>query len=221
MIKKFIAYYRVSTTKQDYGIDAQKNAVARVLQGQTPPWELIGEFEEKESGKNNNRPKLNEALALAKKTGATLIIAKLDRLGRNAAFLMTLLESDVELVACDYPNMNKFMLRILAVFAQEEREAISARTKAGLAVAKARGAKLGNPNPAAAIVKGHAAQSANKMEHAKTIYGAIKQCQETGVKTLEGLAECLTRRGFKTARNGSWTATAVRRIMQTIEGRAA
>jgi DNA invertase Pin-like site-specific DNA recombinase len=219
--KLHVAYYRVSTSKQGEGgngIQAQKDAVSRLLSSINPPAELIQEFTEVESGGDNNRPKLLEALALCKKTSATLVISKLDRLSRNAAFLLGLQDSKTPFVCCDYPSANELTIGLLAVIAQEERRMISARTKAALAVVKARGVKLGNPRPEVAIAAMRAANTANKVKRAQAVYKAIRQCRGTGVKTLKGLAECLELRGYKTPRGGTtWTETAVRRVLLVME----
>lgn len=145
---KFIAYYRVSTQKQGasgLGLEAQQAAVARYLNGGA--WELIGEFREVETGKGADalakRPQLRAALDACKKNGATLLIAKLDRLARNVHFVSGLLETGVEFVAADMPQANKVMIQMHAVMSEGERDQISARTKAALAAAKARGVVLG------------------------------------------------------------------------------
>lgn len=145
---KFIAYYRVSTQKQGasgLGLEAQQAAVARYLNGGA--WELIGEFREVETGKGADalakRPQLRAALDACKKNGATLLIAKLDRLARNVHFVSGLLETGVEFVAADMPQANKVMIQMHAVMSEWERDQISARTKAALAAAKARGVALG------------------------------------------------------------------------------
>src|SRR5712671_2856281 len=147
---KFVAYYRVSTARQGrsgLGLDAQRQAVADYLNGGTRS--LLREFVEVESGKLNTRPELEQALHLCKVTGATLVVAKLDRLSRNAAFLMTLRDSGVQFVAADLPEANTMTVGVMALVAQHEREAISVRTKAALAAAKARGRKLGGRRPGA------------------------------------------------------------------------
>src|SRR3954466_1761959 len=144
---KWVAYYRVSTAKQGasgLGLEAQREAVAGYLNGGN--WQLAAEFTEVESGRKNDRPELAKGLALCRRIGATLIIAKLDRLARNVAFVSNLMESGVEFVAVDFPTANQLTIHILAAVAEHEREMISARTKAALAAAKARGTKLGNPN---------------------------------------------------------------------------
>lgn len=143
---KFVAYFRVSTDRQGksgLGLEAQRQAVTDYLNGGR--WAFVGEFTEIESGKRNDRPQLAAALAACKKLKAKLVIAKLDRLGRNLAFIATLMESGVEFVAVDNPHANKLTVHILAAVAQHEREMISERTKAALAAAKRRGKRLGNP----------------------------------------------------------------------------
>ena len=142
---KFIAYYRVSTDKQGksgLGLDAQRRAVADFLDG--GKWELLGEFTEIESGKRADRPELEKAIAECKKRRAKLIIAKLDRVSRNVAFIATLMERRVDFLCCDNPTATKFTIHILAAVAEFERDAISKRTKDALAVAKAKGKVLGN-----------------------------------------------------------------------------
>ena len=131
---KFISYLRVSTTKQEasgLGLEAQRKAVLDYLNGGS--WELLAEYMETESGKKNDRPKLSKALDHCKITGATLVIAKLDRLSRNAHFLLGLQDAGVKFIAVDMPTANELTVGIMALVAQEERKAISARTKAALA----------------------------------------------------------------------------------------
>jgi DNA invertase Pin-like site-specific DNA recombinase len=143
---KFIAYFRVSTDRQGksgLGVDAQREAVMNYLNGGR--WTLANDFTEVESGKRNDRPELEKALAACKRQKAKLVIAKLDRLSRNLAFIATLMDSGVEFVAVDNPHANKLTVHILAAVAQHEREIISARTSAALKAAKARGKPLGNP----------------------------------------------------------------------------
>src|SRR5262249_56594797 len=128
---KFISYLRVSIDRQGecgYGIDAQRKAVTDFLDGGS--WQLLGEYVEVESGKRSDRPELAKALAACKKHKAKLVIAKLDRLSRNLAFIATLMDSGVEFIAVDNPHANKLTIHILAAVAQHEREAISERTKA-------------------------------------------------------------------------------------------
>src|SRR5262249_32021027 len=148
---KFFSYLRVSTDKQGergYGLDAQRQAVETYLNGGS--WELLGEFVEIESGKRSDRPQLAAALAACKKHKAKLVIAKLDRLSRNVAFIANLMDGKVDFVCCDMPEATRLTIHVLAAVAEHEREMISARTKAGLAAAMARGVRVGNPAQAAA-----------------------------------------------------------------------
>lgn len=145
---KFVSYIRVSTARQGasgLGLEAQQEAVQRFLNGGS--WELLGEFKEVETGKGADalakRPQLRAALDLCRKEGATLIIAKLNRLSRSVHFVSGLMESKVRFVACDMPEANELTIHIMAAFAEHEAKRISQRTKDALAVAKARGAVLG------------------------------------------------------------------------------
>ncbi len=141
----FVAYYRVSTDRQGQsglGLNAQRAAVAGFVSAR----ELVAEFTEVESGKRNDRPQLAMALNLCRRRRAMLVIAKLDRLARNGAFIANLMESGGEFTAVDMPSANKLTLHILAAVAEHEREMISARTKAALAAAKVRGVTLGRPD---------------------------------------------------------------------------
>jgi len=159
---KWVAYYRVSTDRQGesgLGLDAQRKAVADYLNGGN--WVLATAYTEVESGKRtNNRPQLAAALTTCKKLKAKLIVAKLDRLSRNVAFISTLMNSGVEFVAADMPHANKMTLQVLAVFAEHERDQISARTKQALAAAKERGVKLGGPKLSQASALGVASNQA-------------------------------------------------------------
>jgi DNA invertase Pin-like site-specific DNA recombinase len=151
-VLRIIGYERVSTARQGengLGIAAQRQAIDGFAAQRGAA--LIARFTEVESGRNPDRPELGRALHLAKVTGATLVIAKLDRLSRNAAFLLTLRDSGVRFAAVDLPEANDLTVGIMALVAQQEREAISRRTKEALAIARSRGVKLGNPNGAAAL----------------------------------------------------------------------
>src|SRR5437660_9306210 len=143
-IRRFVAYYRVSTARQGrsgLGLEAQKAAVLAFINSNA---ELVAEFTEVESGKHADREELKKAIAACKKHKAKLVIAKLDRLSRNLAFIATLMESGVEFVAVDNPHANKLTVHILAAVAQYEREAIAQRTRDGLQAAKARSNPLGS-----------------------------------------------------------------------------
>src|SRR3954470_1273926 len=140
----FVAYYRVSTARQGrsgLGLEAQRRAVTDFLNGGS--WDLLAEFVEVESGKTDDRPQMEQALATCELTGATLVVAKLDRLSRNLAFLAKLQESGARFVAADMPEANELTIHIMAAVAQAERKAISVRTKEALAAAKAKGVRLG------------------------------------------------------------------------------
>src|SRR5262245_51095130 len=179
---KFIAYFRVSTDKQGksgLGLEAQRKAVLNYLDGGS--WSLAQEFVEIESGKHNERPQLVAALAACKKNKAKLVIAKLDRLSRNLAFIATLMESGVEFIAVDNPHANKLTVHILAAVAQHERETISERTKAALAAAKARGTRLGNPDLAKAAKRGVAAVKANARQFAANVLPIIEEIERAGI----------------------------------------
>ena len=218
MKTKFVSYYRVSTQKQGIngnGIEAQKQAVARYLA--SIDCELLGCFEEVESGGNNDRQQLQAAIQLAKSQKAILVIAKLDRLSRNAAFLLKLQDSGVDFVCCDMPNADKFSVGILALLAQKEREMISSRTKSALAVAKQRGVVLGNPNGKVALKVARAAIQARKQAFVADALKVIEEIKSTGATTLLKIADCLNKRGEKTPRGGIWTATAVRRVLQAAK----
>jgi DNA invertase Pin-like site-specific DNA recombinase len=211
---KWIAYYRVSTDRQGesgLGLEAQKAAVATYLNGGR--WTLLGEYIEIESGKrDDNRPQLAAAMAQCEMTGATLCIAKLDRLSRDAHFLLGLQKSGVEFMCADMPQANKLTIGLLAVVAQHEREQISARTKAALAAAKARGTILGGykggPVPDGRL--GTVAKRAKADAFAARVRPAIEAMQG---KSLNEIAAALTEQGIRTAQGGAWTATAVRRVL--------
>lgn len=217
---KYVAYYRVSTGKQGrsgLGLDAQQAAVRAYLNG--GHWELTGEVTEVESGKrDDNRPQLQEALRLCRATGATLIVAKLDRLSRDAAFLMQLQNSGAQFVAADMPGANTFTVGVMALVAQQEREAISTRTKAALAAAKARGVKLGGhrghtlPSHRAAAISA-SVRSAKAKANAKDVRVSIEQVRRNGATSLRDIATALNDAGVTTPRGGQWQAVQVKRVL--------
>jgi DNA invertase Pin-like site-specific DNA recombinase len=215
MIGKFVAYYRVSTTKQGInglGMDAQRDAVARYLNGGN--WKLIAEFAEVESGKRDNRQEMERAIALSREEGATLLIAKLDRLARNAAFLLNLRDSGVDFIATDMPHADKFTVGIMALVAEKERDMISQRTRDGLAAAKRRGTKLGNPRPAQALEAAQTASLARADAYAKSLLPVIKEIRAAHVTTLRKIAQCLNARGFKTPNNRAFKAQSVKNLLE-------
>jgi DNA invertase Pin-like site-specific DNA recombinase len=223
---KVISYLRVSTARQGdsgLGIEAQRAAVLDYLNG--GQWALLREYVEIETGKANDRPQLGAALAYARATGATVVIAKWDRLSRNMAFTAALLESGVDFVACDNPHATRFTIHILAAVAEHEAQAISQRTRVALAASKARGKRLGNPNGAAAIRQ--AARAAGRCINATGVAGSIAAANRhrdqvmpvvsairgEGTTTLLGIAAALNERGILTARGGRWYATTVRNLL--------
>jgi DNA invertase Pin-like site-specific DNA recombinase len=216
---KFIAYFRVSTDRQGksgLGLRAQRETVMNYLDGGR--WTLVGEFTEVESGKRADRPELEKALAACKKQKAKLVIAKLDRLSRNLAFIATLMESGVEFVAVDNPHANKLTVHILAAVAQHEREMISERTKAALAAAKKRGQALGNPNLGEAAKLGTAAVKRNARRFAANIRPIIEEIMRAGATSHNAIAAKLNERNVKTARGGIWTHVQVGAILGPFEG---
>lgn len=212
---KWVSYLRVSTDKQGksgLGLEAQRKAVADFLNGGR--WQLLTEFVEVESGNRSDRPQLASALAACKKHKAKLVIAKLDRLARNVNFVSGLMETGVEFVAADMPFANKLTIHILAAVAEHEREAISARTKAALAAAKARGVKLGGPKLRLAQLNGATANKAEADRFAANTLPLIREAQKAGASSLRAIADILNARGVRTARGGKWAATQVRDILR-------
>lgn len=231
---KYIAYYRVSTRKQGesgLGLAAQREAVERYVS--VACGEIIREFTEIESGKRSDRPKLAEALALTKRSGGVLVVAKLDRLARNVNFLTSLQNAGVDFVCCDNPTANKLTIQILAVMAEHEREMISKRTKEGLAAAKARGVILGSRREGhwdgledrrrAGAAKGgleagkrHKADAAHAYDDILPVMAQMRACGET----LQGIADHLNGEGYKTRRNRDWSPSTVRNVLKQCEVKA-
>jgi DNA invertase Pin-like site-specific DNA recombinase len=219
--KRFVTYIRVSTQKQGasgLGLEAQQSSVTAYLRqhGGT----VVQEYREVESGKANDRPQLQAALKRCRQTKSTLLIAKLDRLGRNTAFLMTLRESSVRFICADMPEADETTIGMLAVFAQHERKAISDRTKAALAAAKARGVTLGNPHLMAGTAKAAAIArkglTAKADAFANDLRDVIESAQSEGKATLKDLAEHLTSLSCPTPRGCAWTPTAVARLLTRL-----
>ena len=215
---KFVSYLRVSTDKQGQsglGLEAQGKAVGDYLNGGR--WKLVAEFVETESGADNDRPKLAAAMATARAHGATLVIAKIDRLSRDAHFLLGLQKAGVKFVAADMPEANEMVVGIMAVVAQAERKMISARTKAALAAAKARGVKLGGFRGRAGTAEECAAASRAKVAKANARAADLKpifdRLDPEGAMSLRQLAAALTAEGLPTSAGASkWTAAQVARI---------
>ena len=212
-------YLRVSTHKQGLsglGLEAQREIIRNHLHDTNP----IAEFVEVESGRKSERPKLKEALTLCRKEDATLIVAKLDRLARSVSFLSGLLESDVEIVFCDFPQANKMVLHIISAISQYEAELIAARTKASLQAKKSRGFRLGNPE-----------HLLNK--HRQAIQNSINTCKAKAdsnpnnkravamLRTLvkenhsyKEMAEILNNEGFVSSKGCAFTKSTVYKLIK-------
>ena len=228
-MKKAIAYYRVSTLRQvkeranhdpkktegeitGLGLEAQQEAVQQFAGREG--YFIVGEYREVESGRKNDRPQLLAALVQCKKQRAVLIIAKLDRLGRNVAFISNLMESRVEFRAVDNPYANKFMVHMLAAFAEYEREQISTRTKEALGAAKRRGAVLGKHGRE--VLSKKEKQAAD--DFAEQMKPIIAQIRKDGFKTVRAICAELNRREIPSAGAGrAWHLTAVQRILKRIK----
>lgn len=224
---KIVSYLRVSTARQGasgLGLEAQRAAVQgfAVAGGHT----IVAELLEVESGAKADRPQLAAALATCRLHRATLVIAKLDRLARNVAFIANLMDGGVDFVACDMPHANRLTLHLLAAIAEHEREMISQRTKAALAAAKARGVRLGNPNGAAhlrehcktAAAKSALARAAKATAHRQAIAATIAELVEAGIVGIAALARHLNQRGIPSPSGGVWSAGQMRVTLTRIEG---
>lgn len=249
MTRRALSYLRVSSAKQGasrLGLEAQQAAVEALCVANG--WELVTPpFVEVESGKRNDRPELARAIQRAKRTRATLVVAKLDRLARDVKFLLTLIDGGADVVFCDLPALpagpvGRFMLTQMAAVAELEAGLISQRTKAALAAAKARAAvegigrkadgtpwktagRLGNPNGAQAFRRagrGNAAAigkvSANANARAEELRETIAELQGSGVASLEAIAKALNDRHETTPRGGKWHASSVRNLMARLGG---
>lgn len=209
----YISYLRVSTQRQGQsglGIEAQRAAVERYLT--SIGGILLEEHIEVESGSKNSRPILVQSIAQAKRLGATLVIAKLDRLARNVAFVSALMEAGVEFVAVDFPAANKLLIHIMAAVAEHERMLISERTKAALAVAKSRGVRLG--------ANGEKLAERHKVaatDFAATLREPIRKAVGDGIETLQGIADRLNCDGHRTREGATWSPTGVRRVLRRLE----
>jgi len=218
---KYVAYYRVSTAKQGIrglGMDAQEKAVSTYLDAQDG--ELIDSYREVESGKNDRRPEMEKALRRCRLTGATLVIAKLDRLSRNAAFLMTLRDSEIAFVCCDLPEANSLTIGIIACMAEYERQMISERTKAGLAAKKARGETWVDLDQLARVRTGDttaatAARVEASVRRKAEIAEVIGEMEQDAGESLSSrvVATRLNEAGYTTSRGNQWSHVAVLRVM--------
>ena len=220
-IGQFVLYFRVSTDRQGasgLGLDAQRASVMTFLNGGS--WKVAAEFMEIESGKDNDRVELAKAIQACRLYGARLLIAKLDRLSRDAHFLLGLEKAGVDFVAADMPNANRLTVGIMAMVAEEERRMISARTKAALAAAKARGQKLGGFRGVKIDDRARALSVASRKAAAtsrgRDLGPVLADLQASGVTSLGALARALTSRGIPTARGSTtWTPMQVSRVLKS------
>jgi DNA invertase Pin-like site-specific DNA recombinase len=222
----FVAYLRVSTDAQGergLGIEAQRVAVARFAAEQGR--EVVAEFVEVASGAGadalSKRPKLAEALRLARKVGGTVAVAKLDRLSRSVAFVAGLIAERVEFAVAELPRARTFELHIFAALAEEERRRIGLRTSEALAAKKAQGVKLGNPRPEASLAKGRATLTERADLDAERVAGAIASARANGCRPFRQLADELNRRGIATPRGGVWFPSSIRNALARLEAVAA
>ena len=229
-MKKFVAYFRVSTARQGrsgLGLAAQRAAVNDLIAANGT--KLISEFQEVESGKDRDRPKLAAALDHCRVTGATLVVAKMDRLSREANFIGALIDGDVDIRFCDFPTIpagpvGRLILGVMAQIAEFERGIISERTKAAMAAAKARGQTFGNPCGAAPLVKHRKRGIRNSLkvrmakadDFAQRLAPIVGDIRAAGIDTASGLVRELNERDIEAPRGGQWGATQVRRLLGRI-----
>ena len=223
-IGRFVAYYRVSTARQGrsgLGLDAQRRAVTNYLNGGR--WKLCAEFTEIESGKRSDRPELAKALAACRVHKATLVIAKLDRLARNVCFIANLMESGVDFVAVDMPAANRLTVHVLAAMAEYESAAISARTMAALAAAKARGVQLGGDrgNLPAVAKKGAKASVAVRQRQAtnraRDLAAIVQELRQGSRTSLRQIAAGLNEREIPAPRGGIWRVGQVAALVKRLQ----
>jgi DNA invertase Pin-like site-specific DNA recombinase len=217
---KFVAYLRVSTARQGrsgLGLEAQREAVRQFVSSRGGKI-IAPEFVEVESGKRSDRPELAKALKRCRVTAATLVVAKLDRLSRNAAFLMTLRDSGVEFVAADLPEANTMTVGVMAVVAQHEREAISQRTKAALAAAKARGTVLGGKRKNAPKIESYQRRGVLAAQEKARAAAELRRDVLENLRglSLNAMAARLNADSVTTSRGSAWTATAVKRALALL-----
>ena len=220
-VLKFVAYFRVSTQRQGrsgLGLEAQRHTVEQFVAGRGG--RLVGDYVEVESGKRNDRPELEKALKRCRATGATLVVAKLDRLSRNLAFLATLRDSSVRFVAADLPEANTLTIGVMASMAQHEREVISERTKVALAAARRRGVVLGGLRKGAAKIKryqklGVAANVARAEERLRDVADDLRALAGEGM-SCHAMARRLNEMDVKSALGCSWSAMGVWRALRRL-----
>lgn len=211
----YIAYLRVSTVRQGesgLGMDAQRSTVEAFARQHGGA--IVGTYVEVESGKRSDRPELAKALQAARKGKAVLLIAKLDRLARNVAFISRMMDAGVDFVACDQPFASRLTLHILAAVAEDEARRISERTKAALQIAKARGVKLGSPIAAETAATARATRSRYASEANAKTRKVISDIRASGVTTLAAIGKALEARGVRTpAGRETWQPVQVARLL--------
>lgn len=217
-MKQYVVYRRVSTAEQGrsgLGLDAQARDIELFLSTYSEtPYDIIGEFTDVLSGADNERPELTKAVALARHTGAELLVAKLDRLSRKVSFISALVDDPkVNFRVATMPNAEKFQLFIYAALAEQERDFISQRTKAALAAAKAKGVKLGGLRDK--TLKRNEVLKANARARAEKVASLIKPLKEAG-KPLREIAAHLDKAGVPTARGGHWSASQIKRVLDRV-----
>lgn len=219
-MRQVVTYLRVSTDRQGksgLGMEAQREAVARFVAAEG--LEVLAEFVEVETGKGcdalDRRPKLRDALALARKAKVPVVVAKLDRLSRDVSFIAGLMAQRVPFIVAELgADADPFMLHIYAALAQKERALIADRTRVALAAKKAQGARLGNPtNLAEAQALGAAAGKAAADAFAANVLPVVHDLQAAGIVTVRGIADALNARGIRTARGGEWHGSTVRNLL--------
>ncbi|TAA61880.1 recombinase family protein [Shinella sp. JR1-6] len=212
---RYVVYTRVSTEdqgKSGLGLEAQQRDIGIFLdQFSAVPFEIIGSFQDVQSGGDNSRPELDKALAMVRKTGAELLVAKLDRLSRKVSFIAALMDdSKVKLRVASMPFADKFQLHIYAALAEQERTFISERTKAALRSAKERGVKLGGMRDA--TMQRNVAIQVKANREAEKLMKIIGPLHQAGT-SLQKIAATLDEQGIRTSRGGKWSATQVSRIL--------
>ncbi|CUH70078.1 DNA-invertase hin [Thalassovita autumnalis] len=220
-MQQYVIYRRVSTKEQGrsgLGLDAQDRDIALYFDGfATGPYEVLETFTDVLSGSDDTRPALSAALEMCRRTGATLLVSKLDRLSRKVSMIAALMDDKrVKLRVASMPNADKFQLHIYAALAEQEREFISARTKAALAEAKLRGAKLGGLRDK--TMQRNKAVQANALARAEKVEGIVMPLRQSGA-TLRQIADRLNQAGVETARGGRWQASQVKRVVERLEAR--
>lgn len=217
-MRRYVTYKRVSTSEQGrsgLGLEAQERDIQLFLEGYSEvPYEIIGEFTDVQSGADDDRPELKKAIEIARKSRAELLVAKLDRLSRKVSFIGSLTDDKrLTLRVAQMPHADNFQLHIYAALAEQEREFISKRTKAALAAAKARGRKLGGLRDS--TMKRNEVVKNNAQRRAEKLRGIILPLREAG-RSLREIATELDNVGISTPRNGNWTASQVKRVIDRL-----